>query len=273
MIRGQIGYAKAVWRGLNGARVIAGTTLREAVRNRVLLIALAFALVLVVLSMSAAALSIWERSRLIIDVGLGAAGIVGSVAAIATTISTYANELRQRTAFSVLVRPIPRWSFVLGKYLGVLVTIEAMVTCMLLTTALTVVIFGQPVPMALWASLWVTGLEMAIVCATATLFSTLTGPVLAAIFSSAVVLAGNLSGDLTLVAASLAQKGGHGLAWMVRALYYLLPDLQGLSVRVQAANNLPVPIAHLVQGTWYTMGVVGVMLLLAMMAFTRRRSI
>jgi ABC-type transport system involved in multi-copper enzyme maturation permease subunit len=252
------------------AGVVAWATLLEAVRNRLLLVAVFFAVVLVGLSVSAASVSIGEQSRLIVDVGLAAASALGSVIAIAVAISSFAGEIRRRTAYPVLARPLPRWAFVLGKYLGVLSALEAIVVIMVVATAGVVWLYGDPVPAALWWSLGLTMIEMALVVALATFFSTIASPVLAATYSVGVLLAGNLAGDIQALASQLEAKG-KTLGPVLRWVYYVLPDLQRLSVRSQAANNLPVPGDFVVYGVAYGLCYAAVMLVLAMWVFSRRR--
>lgn len=257
-------------RALTATGVVAFATLLEAIRNRLLLVAVFFAIVLVGLSVSAASVSIGEQGRLIIDVGLAAASALGSVIAVAVAIASFASELRRRTAYPVLARPLPRWAFVLGKYLGVLAAIEAIVVIMVIATAGVVWLYGDPVPAALWWSLWLTMVELALVVALAIFFSTIASPVLAATYSVGVLLAGNLAGDILALAGRLEEKG-KALGPVLRGLYFVMPDLETLSVRSQAANSLPVPGAYVLHGTTYGVCYAVVLLVLAMWIFSRRR--
>jgi ABC-type transport system involved in multi-copper enzyme maturation permease subunit len=257
---------------LRSVLVIARITLLEALRNRILLVALAFAVALVGISVAAAAVSMGERARLIVDVGLAAASAMGSLIAIALTIATFAHEIAQHTAYPVLARPLPRWAFVLGKYFGVLATMVAVVTLMLLATALAVWLYGDALPHAFWPSIWLAWLEMALVIAISLLFSCYTTPVLAATYSVALLIAGNLAADLLALAERLIEKG-YAVGRVVDAAYYVLPDLESLSLRTQAANNLAAPPAFIGWATLYALSYSAVALGLAMLLFTRRRAI
>ena len=255
-----------------GILVVGGATLLEAVRSRILLVSVFFAVLLVGATVAASSISFGEEGRLIIDVGLAAASAVGSGIALSLAIASFAGELRRRTAYSILARPIPRWAFVLGKHVGIAVTIDILVGFMVLATVLILWAYGATVPRALWGSLWLSMIEMQLVVAVATLFSAFTTPVLAAAFTVGLVLAGNLAGDIARFAARLEAKGQSG-ADMLRVLYYLLPDLGKLSLRTQAANNLPVDISYLVYGTTYGLCYAAAALALACWIFSRRRMI
>jgi ABC-type transport system involved in multi-copper enzyme maturation permease subunit len=255
-----------------GAGVIGMATFLEAVRNRVLLVAVAFAVALIGLSVTAASLSFGERSRLIVDVGLAAASGVGGLVAIALMVTSFARELERHTAYPVLARPLPRWAFVLGKYLGVVATMVVVTGLMLLATVVTVWLFGDPVPSAVWTTFWLTWLEMAVTTALAMLFSTFATPVLASTYTIGLWLAGHLAGEILTLADKLARDGSPS-ASLVRGVYFVLPDLGAMSVRTQAANGLAVPAGFVGYATAYALAYAGVALLGAMLIFARRRAV
>ena len=250
--------------------VVAAGTLLEAMRSRILFVVLFFAVLLVGLSVAAASVSFGEEGRLIIDVGLAAASAVGAGIGLSLAIASFGGEIKRRTAYTLLARPIPRWAFVLGKHLGVVGTVTVLVALMVSSTALTVHGYGAANPPALWAALWLTLIEMQVVVALATLFSALTSPILAAAFTVGMVLAGNLAGDIARFADRLSAKGQAG-GLVLRAVYYLLPDLGRLSFRIEAANDLPVSLRYVAWSTSYGLGYAAVVLLVACLIFGRRR--
>lgn len=256
---------------LRSIAVIARMTLLEAIRNRLLLVGISFSVVLVIMSLAAASISIFERERLIIDVGLAAASAFGSVIAIGLTIATFASELRQRTAYVTLSRPLPRHAFVLGKYLGVILAMVGVVTLMILATAMTVFVFGGHLSSAFWGSLFLAWLEMAVACAIATLFSTLSSPVIAATYSAGLVLAGNLSMEFLWVADRFEKQENIWGAELMRIFHRMIPNLDKLSLRAQAANHLEIPYSYVAMGGLYAFLYSFTLLLIAVLVFRRRR--
>lgn len=259
-------------RTLKGVLVIAAATLLETIRNRLLIVAALFSIVLLVLSVAAASISIAERARLIVDVGLAASSGLGTLMAIALSINTLASELKNHTAFPLLARPLPRWGFILGKYLGVLASMILVVTIMTFGTVATVLMYGASVPTALWSCLLLNWAEMAVVIAISFAFSSLSVPTLAAAFSAGVVLAGNLATDVQSYA-QLLQHKGQAMGIVLERVYYVLPDLQDLSARIQAANGMPVPTGFLLKGLAYGLAYAAAAILVAMWSFSRRRAI
>ncbi len=257
---------------LRAALVVAWATTIEALRNKLLLIGLAFGIVLVGLSVTAAAVAVGERARLIVDIGLAAASVIGSAMTIALTVVSFAGEISKHTAFPVLARPIPRWSFILGKYLGVVAAMSAVVSVMIIATAMTTWLYGDPVPIALWLQWPLALVEVAVIAAIALMFSTMAVPALAAAYAAGIIVAGDLADDVMRFANNQIADG-EATGYALKIAYTVLPDLQNLSVRAQAANSLPVPAAFVGYGISYGVAYAAVILVIAMVVFTRRRAI
>lgn len=242
----------------------------EGVRNRLLLVVVAFALVLVALSVAAASVSFGERARLIIDVGTFFSSGLGGVMALALGISSFAAELRRHTAYPILARPIGRWSFVVGKFLGLAGVMAVVVTALGIATALIVWGYGAAVPTAFWANLWLNIWEIVIAVGLAILCSTFAAPALAATYAGGLLIAGHLSADLQRIGEQLVADGQRwGL--LLQSAYYLLPDLHHLSLRTEAANHLAVPDNALLFGTGYALTYTTFLLVLSILIFERRR--
>lgn len=256
---------------LRSAAVIAWGTALTAIRNRLLLVSLLFGVVLVVISVTAASVSLLERSRIILDVGLAATSVVGTLVGMSLMVLSFASDLKNRVAYTLLVRPMPRWAYVLGKYGGVLLTMNLVASIMLLATALTVWSFGAELPQVYWSCVWLAYLEMTVICAISLLFSTMTKPVLAAAYSIGLVLAGNFSKDVLHLAQRANEDGDQFGETVLRLAHALLPDLQSLSLRIEAANNLPAAENFLLHGNLYAITYSGLLLFFATLIFSRRR--
>ena len=74
---------------------LAGNTVREAVRNKVLYVLLFFALVLILTGMLLATLSYVERDRIRQDVGLAAIRLFGAAMAIFLGVGLFFNDLER----------------------------------------------------------------------------------------------------------------------------------------------------------------------------------
>jgi Cu-processing system permease protein len=102
---------------------IAFNTYREAVRARILLGVFAIALATCAYSVIVASLSLHNEARVVADLGAASMSLYGVLVAIVLGSTSLHRELEYKTIFPILSRPIRRWEYLLGKYLGALLTV------------------------------------------------------------------------------------------------------------------------------------------------------
>lgn len=247
---------------------IAHNTLREAVRNKVLFGLLFFALLMIASGVIVSALSYVENARILQDVGLGAIRLFGVAMAIFLGIEVISREVERRTVFSVLAKPISRGAFLIGKFLGLTLTIWLQAALMALAFAAVSLLAGAPLGAVHVAFLAMVGAELALVVAIATLFSSFTTPLLAAFFTTGLWLVGGLTRELRDIGATSDS------AWVEAStewLHRLLPDLASFDIAIEAAHGLPVPTSQLLWALAYGAGYVALLLFIAVAIFQRRQ--
>jgi ABC-2 type transport system permease protein len=99
---------------------IAGNTLTDLTRQRVFYVLLIFALVLIGSSVVLARFSFQQEFQILKDVSLGAISIFSSLLAIVTTARLIPQEIEDRTVYTILAKPVPRFEYLLGKLGGIL---------------------------------------------------------------------------------------------------------------------------------------------------------
>jgi len=104
---------------LRRIRAIAGTTLIELARLRVFYVLVLFALVLIVSSTFLARISFQQELQVTKDISLGAINFFLSLLAIVATAQLLPRDIEDRVVYSVLAKPVPRFEYILGKFLGV----------------------------------------------------------------------------------------------------------------------------------------------------------
>src|SRR6202795_5378866 len=102
---------------------IASNTFREAVRDRVLYNLLAFALLLSGAAILVGQISFGIEKLVVINLGLTAVSLFGVVISIFIGIGLVSKEIEKRTLYTLLSRPVRRWEFVVGKFLGLVGTL------------------------------------------------------------------------------------------------------------------------------------------------------
>jgi ABC-type transport system involved in multi-copper enzyme maturation permease subunit len=247
--------------------VLARNTFREAVRSQLLYNLLLFALLMIASSLVVADLNLGYASRIYLDFGLSALALFGTLIAIFVGINLVHRELAQKTVYTVLAKPVHRHEFLLGKYLGLLgllvLELWVMAACFL-----GLLLFGDaPAGGALGLAIGFVFLELALVTAAALFFSSFTTPYLAGMFTLAVWVTGHLLADLRAFG---AHSEVSGLASATEALYWLLPNLDRLDFKSDAAGDRPIETARVAGAALYAVGYSTILLLGSVLLFRRR---
>src|SRR6185436_3698654 len=79
--------------------------------------------------------------KFLADCGLGAMAFFGAALTVAATAQLFFSEIENRTALTLLAKPVWRAEFILGKFLGVAAL--AAIFCALLTSLLAAVLWWR----------------------------------------------------------------------------------------------------------------------------------
>ncbi len=110
------------YRPFSFSRIYAITinTVTELTRLKVFYVLLVFALVLIGSSIFMAQFSFQQEFQILKDVSLGAISLFTSLLAIVATARLLPQDIEDRTLYTILAKPVPRFEYVLGKIAGVL---------------------------------------------------------------------------------------------------------------------------------------------------------
>lgn len=248
---------------------IAANTFREAVRDRVLYNLIGFALLLIGAAILVGQVSIDIEQLVVVNLGLTAVSLFGLVIAIFIGIGLVSKEIEKRTLYTVLSRPVRRWEFIAGKFVGLSGTL-------LVNTALMAVgvfaaswyVTHPPQSTNPWivAALYFIILQFLIVIALALFFSSFSSPLLSAIFTFSLFVIGTFDEDLRVFA--MATRGI--VHWMAAAAAYLIPNFSALNVIAQVAHGDAVSPQLIVYNTAYALTYAITVLAAATIVFERR---
>lgn len=99
---------------------ISSNTLTELIRLKVFYFLLLFALLIIGSSAFMVQFSFQEQFQVLKDVGLGAMSIFSWLLAVLATAMLLPKDIEDRTLYTILAKPVPRFEYLLGKLLGVL---------------------------------------------------------------------------------------------------------------------------------------------------------
>jgi Cu-processing system permease protein len=126
-----------MFRPVGRTYAIALNAYREAIRDRVLFGVLGLALASLLLGSSLAWLTLAEQVRVLVDHGVVTLSWLSNLVAIFLGASFLYKEIELRTLYVILAKPVARWQFVLGKYLGIVATAAVFIA---LTSAMLLVL-------------------------------------------------------------------------------------------------------------------------------------
>jgi ABC-type transport system involved in multi-copper enzyme maturation permease subunit len=252
---------------------IATNTFREAVRDKILYVLLAFGVLMILVSRAIGWVSYGGSEKIMTDIGLTAIWMFSGMVSIFIGTGLIYKEIDKRTIYTILAKPAQRWQFLAGKYFGLLLT--TLVNLVLLSTAFLIYLWicNAPVTLALLQALFLTFVEMMVVTAIAIFFSSASTPILSAIFTTIIFFTGQMTKWVVELGSSVHQTA----PWVEKVLYvcYLfLPNLHNFNIRQQAvlATNASITInsgemfSCIIYGLSYTTAV----LLAAHLLFSRR---
>jgi ABC-type transport system involved in multi-copper enzyme maturation permease subunit len=251
-------------------KAIALNTFRESVRDRVLYNLILFVLLLVGASVFISDLSIFLESQFAATLGLSAMLVFGALIAIFIGVGLVYKEIDKRTVYNMLSKPVHRHEFIIGKYLGLCLTLLVNSAVMIFATELAILyVNGGFVELhrTVLAAGYLVYLELALMVAVALMFSSFSTPMLSALFSFAIYVIGSFSKDLLLMAAITQSDVTR---WVLRVVYYLLPNLSNFSYTTQASHGQMVPLSMAISSTIYAIVYISVLLAASVLIFQKK---
>ncbi len=245
---------------------IALNTFRENLRDKLLYNLLVFALLMIGSSLLLMRLTLGEFHRLLLDVGLGSINIFGVLIAIFVGIGLVNKEIEKKTIYTIVSKPVARYQFLVGKYLGL--TLTLLVNTLIMAGGLLLVLFAQAVPIEsmLFKALGLIFMEFMVITAVALLCSTFTSATLSAIFTLATYVIGHLTADLK----TFGEKMDEGMRAVVTGLYYILPNLERFNLKGNVIHHIEVSGIDLLLIVIYGLTYVAFLLMSASIIFQRR---
>jgi ABC-type transport system involved in multi-copper enzyme maturation permease subunit len=246
---------------------VALNTYRETVRDKVLYNLVLFALLMIASSYVLGAISVYQEIKVIKDLGLASISVFGMVIAVFIGIGLVSKEIDKRTLYGILPKPISRSQFLLGKYLGLCLTLLVNVAVMTVGLYLLLFLMKDPFQPALLKAIYLIYLELALLVAVAILFSTFTSSILAGLFAGFIYVAGYFSSDLKNLESVVESAF---LPPVMRVLYYLLPNFKDFDVKAAVVAGDPVPWSQLGWATAYAATYIALLLVASCWIFSKR---
>lgn len=262
--------------------LVAWHVFKESVRDRVLYGIGAFALLLVAGTVVIGQITAGQDMKIIKDLGLATIELAGVLMTVFIGVGLISREIDRRSIFSLLAKPLPRWEFIVGKYLGLLLTIVVNVWAMGL--ALLIVLLWQnvvspdnvrmswPAPAVdprLLSVLLMISAEMALLTAVALFFSAFSSSaLLSVVFTVGLFIAGLASRDLRAFGDIVDVHPA--VATMVSTIGWALPAFAEFDIKSQVVHGIPVAPGMIAFSLAYALVYSAAVLAGAVVLFSRR---
>ena len=250
--------------------VVAINAFREAVRDRVLYNLVFFALLMIGAAILVGQISIGIDRLVIINLGLSAISAFGLVMAVFIGVGLVHKEMEKRTLYGILSKPVRRWEFLVGKYVGLLLTLAVNTSFMTLGLAAALFYVGRPFvrsDVSILVAVYFILLELALVTAITLFFSCFTTPMFSTLYTLGIYITGVFAADIREFS-DLTK--GEGLKLVARFVYYVVPNFHNFNTIDSASHGHSIPFALIGQNTLYAVLYVTIVLVGASAVFSER---
>ena len=288
--------------------LIAQNTFRESVRDKVLYVIGFFAILMLCASLGFGWVSSGEELQIVQHFSLAVTSFFGALIGVFIGTGLIYKEVDKRTIYTILSKPVRRWQFLLGKFLGLQLVQVCIVLGMGGCSLLFVVWSAYSAPelgeldwketvnwsLYGWA-VFLIYFELMIVTALAMFYSSASSPILSAIFTFCSYLIGQVTYDLHLLVdfqplqESVSEKTGENLTdfvstthgWLLKPIgilcQWILPDLSHFQLRNRVVYGPELDWARpffeggIVGAVVYGLTYTAAVLALAILIFDRKR--
>lgn len=246
---------------------LASSTFLETVRDRIFYLVAVFGFIMLASTAILSPLTVGAQGKIMADVGLASMVLFGMLVVIFVGSNMVRKELDKGTIVSILSKPVGRREYLLGKFLGLNMTLTAMLAIMGLVFLLMLFLAPGSFSFRFLAVFYLSFLELTLINAVVVFFSTSVSPILAAVFTMGVFAVGHLSQSIR----DFGQMQGSVFQRQVTELvYYLTPNLEVFNLRGAVVHGSTVSGEHLVMATVYCFAWTALLLVVAGSIFSRK---
>lgn len=251
---------------LRRLRSVAYNTYLESVRQRLFVGVVFFALLLMLAALVLKDISVHQDKKIIADIGLGAIDFFGTIIAIFIGADLVGRDVERRTLHLLLVKPLSREEFIVGRFLGLCLTISTSLILMCLGLSLALWTVQGGFSWSLLAAVYALLLQICLTGALAVFFSTSTSRVLAILGATVLAVLGRMTD--VLKNASVVVDGFPD--WLGKGLYFCLPNLLSFDLKNRAVYGDRIPPTILLDLSAYAAAYTVALLALGAILFRKR---
>jgi ABC-type transport system involved in multi-copper enzyme maturation permease subunit len=229
-------------------KAIASSTFKEAARDKVFYNLFIFSLIVLVASKILGVLSSGQELKIVMDVGLGCISIFGLVIAVFIGTNLIYKEIERGTIQTIIVKPVYRHEYIIGKYVGLLLII--LLNIMLMTVGFYLILrtITDTWNFALLQGILLIFIELMVITSIAVMFSTFSSPILGIILTFCCYAMGHLSEDFIFITDKIELRY---LKMLCKTIYNILPHMADFNIKNELVHGITVSNDYIVSATAY----------------------
>jgi len=192
----------------------------------------------------------------------------GAVLSIALGATGVPSDVENRTIYPIIARPITRWQYIAGKFVGTFLTVAMGLAALSAIFGALIYYYQGSFDWFLPTASAFALLEAAVIAAVATTLSTFTSPAVAALLSFMVYLFGTIK--IGYFGAMLDRATSSVVKLAGATVYHLLPNLECFNLKAALVHDDAVPTSYLVQVAVYGVCYAAFVLALGALVFRRK---
>jgi len=216
-------------------------TFKEAIRDRVMYVIVIFGVVLVVASLLLYDLSLRQDIKMIKDFGLASISLFGIIVTLFLGSNMVFKEIDKKTIYLVLSKPIKRYMFLIGKFLGLSLVLLCITAFLTIIFYAVLMVRGESLSSLFLLSIFFSYLEMLFLNSFVIFFSTFASPILATFLSIGVFILGHTVDSLLWI---VEKTESIFVERFCTALYYVLPNFELLNFKNQVVYGISISLKH-----------------------------
>jgi ABC-type transport system involved in multi-copper enzyme maturation permease subunit len=256
---------------------IAATTVGEAIRRRVLLVILLIGVLILAIAPGLSVLTARQELTVLKSLTLGIIQITSATIAIVLTVYMIPNEIERRTIYTILSKPVQRWQFLVGKYMGALAALAMMMGLMTVTLLIVFWLMQRDnatpsTMMALAKAPMMFFFQMSLLAAVAIFFSTFVSPIVNFFLSGGTYMVGSMFSSVLETI-----KGNESLHPIFKALatviHSLVPNFQMFNIQnpiINSQSEIRGENLHFLNLGVYAVIYITILLIMGILIFDRR---
>lgn len=255
---------------------IATTTVGEAIRRRVLLVILLIGVLFLAIAPGLSVLSARQEVTVLKSMMLGIIQLTSAVIAVVLTVYMLPNEIERRTIYTILSKPVQRWQFLIGKYLGAVLALGLMMALMSVVLVIVFTIqrsvFNIGDIGALVKAPILYFVQMSLLAAVGIFFSTFVSPLVNFFLTGGIYMVGSLFSTVFETMASNPNVPSFAKL-AAQIVSYLLPNFNYYNVQNPIINPGQVITNenwYYLQATGYGLFYIGILIVGGILVFDRR---